>query len=111
MGVSPTCARQLDHDESPADDTRPAATVDTLRPHFRRRTVVCPLVPLFLVPFVTDAGAVREILSHLGEPTSPPRLMGARAPPLREMQGATMGKDEAQPQPVPDYEYHQRTAW
>jgi hypothetical protein len=36
---------------------------------------------------------------------------GSRAPPLCEMQGATMGEGEAQPQPVPDYEYDQRIAW
>jgi hypothetical protein len=42
---------------------------------------------------------VYDILTHLGEPTSPPRLMRARAPPLWEMQGATLGEDEAQPQP------------
>ncbi|MCC2867015.1 MAG: hypothetical protein LK562_04385, partial [Candidatus Accumulibacter phosphatis] len=28
-----------------------------------------------IIAFIADAGAVREILSHLGEPTSPPRLM------------------------------------
>ena len=37
--------------------------------------------------------------------------MGARAPPLWEMQGATMGEDEAQLQPVPDYEFHQPIVW
>jgi hypothetical protein len=64
-----------------------------------------------IIAFVTDAGAVREILSPLGEPTSPPRLMKARAPPLWEMQGANMGEDEAQAQPVPEYEFDQRIAW
>jgi hypothetical protein len=75
--------------------------------------LVCPRCggEMRIIAFITDAGAVREILSHLGEPTSPPRLMRARAPPLWEMQGATMGEDEAQPQPVPDYEFDQRIAW
>jgi len=54
---------------------------------------------------------MRTTLAPLGEPTSPPRLMRARAPPLWEMQGATLGEDEAQPQPVPDDESNQRIAW
>ncbi len=61
-----------------------------------------------IIAFVTDA--VREILSPLGEPTSPPRLMKARVPPLWERQGANMGEDEAQAQPVPEYEIDQRIA-
>ncbi|MEF8735995.1 MAG: hypothetical protein V5B35_05105 [Candidatus Accumulibacter necessarius] len=46
-----------------------------------------------IIAFLTDAGAVCEVLTHLGEPTSPLRLMRARAPPLRELQGATLGED------------------
>jgi hypothetical protein len=63
-----------------------------------------------IIAVITDAGAVREILSHLGKATSPPRLMKARAPPLRERQDANMGEDEAQAQPVPEYEFDQRIA-
>jgi hypothetical protein len=64
-----------------------------------------------IIAFITDAAAVCDILTHLGEPTSPSRLMRARAPPLWEMQGATLGEDEAQPQPVRGYEFDQRIAW
>jgi hypothetical protein len=46
-----------------------------------------------IIAFLTDAGAVCEILTHLGEPTSPLRLMRARAPPLWERQGAILGED------------------
>ena len=46
-----------------------------------------------IIAFLTDAGAVCEILTHLGEPTSPLRLMRARAPPVWERQGATLGED------------------
>ena len=38
--------------------------------------LVCPRScggEMRIIAFITDAGAVREILSHLGEPTSPPR--------------------------------------
>ncbi|KFB68215.1 hypothetical protein [Candidatus Accumulibacter vicinus] len=64
-----------------------------------------------IIAFLTDAGAVRDILTDLGEPTSPPRLMPARAPPLWEMQGATLGEDDPQAQPAPEYEFDQRIAW
>jgi hypothetical protein len=74
--------------------------------------LVCPRCggKMRIIAVITDAGAVREILSHLGEPTSPPRRMKARASPLGEMQGATLGEDEAQPQPVPDNKFDQRIA-
>mgnify|MGYP001195859436 CR=1 FL=1 len=41
---------------------------------------------------------------HTGEPTSPPRLMKARTPPLWEMQGqgAALSEDEPQSQPMPE---------
>ena len=61
-----------------------------------------------IITFIIDAGAAYDILTHIGEPTSPPR---ARAPPLWEMQGATVGEDEAPPQPVPEYEIDQRIRW
>ena len=38
-----------------------------------------------IIAFLTDACAVREILSHLGEPTSPPPIAPAQGPPLWEM--------------------------
>ena len=63
-----------------------------------------------IITFITDAGAVREILTHLGEPTSPPRLMKALAPPLWERQGATLDEDESQPQSAPKYEFDRRIA-
>ena len=64
-----------------------------------------------IIAFIIDAGAVRDILAHIGEPTSPPRLMPARAPPLWERQGATMGEDDPQAQLAPEYEFDQRIAW
>jgi len=75
--------------------------------------LVCPRCggEMRIIAFITDAAAVREILSHLGEPTSPPCLMKARAPPLWEMQGANMGEDEAQAQSAPEYQFDQRIAW
>jgi hypothetical protein len=54
------------------------------------------------IAFITEARAVRKILAHLGEPTSPPRIAPALGPPLREMSEA--GKDgfDSQAQPALD---------
>ena len=64
-----------------------------------------------IIAFINEAVAIREILGHLGEPTSPPRLLPARGPPLWEMQGSEIGEIDAQAQPAPDYEFDQRIAW
>ncbi|WP_245754506.1 hypothetical protein [Candidatus Accumulibacter aalborgensis] len=56
--------------------------------------LVCPRCggEMRIIAFITDACAVRDILTPVGEPTSPPRLMPARAPPLWEMQGGHHGR-------------------
>jgi len=64
-----------------------------------------------IIAFITDACAVRDILTHIGEPTSPPRLMPARAPRLWEVQGPTLGEDNPQAQSAPEYEFDQRITW
>jgi hypothetical protein len=61
-----------------------------------------------IIAFITEAPAVREILVHLGEPTSPPRIALPRGPPLWEI--ADVGQDgfDPQAQPAPDcYEFDQ----
>jgi hypothetical protein len=74
--------------------------------------LVCPRCggEMRIIAFITDACAVRDILTHLGEPTSPPRLMPARAPPLWEMLDATMGEDDPQAQSAPEFQFDQRIA-
>jgi hypothetical protein len=57
-----------------------------------------------IIAFITEAVAIREILGHLGEPTSPPRLLSARGPPLWEIPGTKPGKSDPQGQPAPDYD-------
>ena len=64
-----------------------------------------------IIAFMTERPAIRQILGHLGEPTSPPRLMPARGPPRWEMQDNAPGKIDLQAQPAPDYEFDQRIAW
>jgi len=40
-----------------------------------------------IIAFITDAPTARDILVHLGEPTTPPRIAPARGPPLWEATG------------------------
>ena len=73
-----------------------------------------------IIAFLPEVAVIREILGHLGEPTSPPRLMPARGPSLWEMPGGEPGEIDPQAQSVPDYaakqvpwrdEFDQRVAW
>jgi len=64
-----------------------------------------------IIAFITEASAIHDILGHLGEPTSPPRLMPARGPPLWDRQDSGPGEIDLQAQPAPDYEFDQRIAW
>jgi hypothetical protein len=64
-----------------------------------------------IIAFITEAVAVRDILAHLGEATSPPRMVPARGPPLWEMQDAGRNEFDLQAQLAPDYEFDQRIAW
>jgi len=62
-----------------------------------------------IIAFIIDA--VFDILTRIGQPAAPPRLMPAGARPLCEMQGATLGEDEPQAQSAPEYEPDQGVAW
>lgn len=48
-----------------------------------------------IIAFINEAMAVREILAHLGEPTSAPRMAQARGPPLLESHGDSVWKVDA----------------
>ena len=69
-----------------------------------------PLQSLMIIAFITEGAVIRGILCHMGEPTSPPRLMPARGPPLWEMQDSGSDAIDPQAQPVRDYEFDQRIA-
>ena len=64
-----------------------------------------------IIAFITEGTAIREILGHLGEVASPPRLLPASGPPLWEMAGAELGEPDPQFQLAPDYEFDQQVAW
>jgi hypothetical protein len=71
-----------------------------------------------IVAFITEAAAVQRILSHIGEPATPPRIAPARGPPSWEQDDSgTIVLDEERfqgdplAQPEPDYEFDQRMTW
>lgn len=73
--------------------------------------LICPKCggTMRIIAFIDEGEAIREILLHLGEPTTPPKLAPARGPPLREV---AMERD-ADPlaQPISEFEFDQRIAW
>ena len=48
-----------------------------------------------LVGLITEPATVRQILEHVGEPTSAPAIAPARAPPLKMMIGQGLAAPEA----------------
>jgi hypothetical protein len=66
-----------------------------------------------IIAFINEGPVIREILGHLGEPVSAPRLAPARGPPLWELpaDGQAEREPDPQAQPAPDYEFDQRVAW
>ena len=64
-----------------------------------------------IIAFITEGPAIREILGHLGVPTSPPALKPARGPPVWEVPGAGPGDINLSAQRAPDYQFDQRIAW
>jgi len=64
-----------------------------------------------IIAFITETVVMREILGHMREPKSPPRLMPARGPPLWEMPGSEPAEADPRAQPMPHDEFDQRIAW
>ena len=73
-----------------------------------------------IIAFITEAVVIQEILGHLGEPTSLPRLLPVRGPPQWEIAGVAPHESDPQVQPAPHHaakqipwrgEFDQRIAW
>jgi len=60
-----------------------------------------------IIAFINEGPVIREILGHLGEPSSAPSLAPARGPPLWEQPVDGQAEREIDPlaQPTPDYEF------
>ena len=73
--------------------------------------LICPKCggTMKIIAFIDEGEAIREILTHLGEPVDPPCVAPARGPPLWEAAGQC--GDDLLIQPLPEYEFDQRIAW
>jgi hypothetical protein len=54
---------------------------------------------------------VKSILTHLGEPTTPPQVARARGPPLWDPAPEPVANWDEAPAPVPDFVFDQRLSW
>ena len=76
----------------------------------------CPScgAPMRIIAFITDTPAIRQILDHIGEPSTPPPLATARGPPGWDSEETTQedpswGLPPVDPQP--DYDHDQSVSW
>jgi hypothetical protein len=67
--------------------------------------------PVRIIAFLTEAASVNPLLTHLGEPTTPPKLARARGPPLWDPVTEPVLRWEDAPAPVPEYVFDQRLSW
>ena len=111
--------------DAPAHVTSPtasAAGARTARYHwaillarlFATFLLRCPQcgAELRLIAFVTAAEPVARILTHLGEPSEPPRIAPARGPPAwDDLLEPLPNWDPLAAQPAPEFQLDQRISW
>jgi len=65
-----------------------------------------------IISFITRPDAIDRILSHIGEPTTPPPIAPARAPrPDDTSFDQTPGYDPDAAEPVPELNFDQTQSW
>ena len=117
IAATPTPAVPVAPDAAPAEPLHRKAARYVWALLLARIYEVLPLLcpkcggEMRIIAFITEGAVIREILGHLGEPISPPRLMPARGPPLWEMPDSGSNVIDPQAQPAPDYAFDQRIAW
>jgi len=138
--LRPAVTALAPHAVAPTSESRPAVAtaadepVDTIQRSPARYLWAMLLARLFdafpllcpkcgaemrIIAFITEAMAVREILAHLGEPPSPPRIASARGPPAwyEDAGSASHWEDDSAvpgdplAQPESEYEFDQRVTW
>ena len=60
-----------------------------------------------LVGFIKEPATVRQILEHVGEPTSAPAIAAAHSPPLEMKIGQELDAPEAVFEAIPELEFDQ----
>ena len=77
--------------------------------------LVCPHCggEMEIIAFITEVVPIQRVLSHIGEPTTPPLIAPARAPPDSgdaDFDQSPLHESE-QTEPVPEFEYDQTVTW
>jgi hypothetical protein len=77
--------------------------------------LICPRCggEMQLIAFVTEPASVKRILTHLGEPTTPPPVSPARSPPLSEAfdWDQTPAFDPVEAEPEAEFDFDQTVNW
>ena len=76
--------------------------------------LVCPNCgnEIRIISFITRLDSIERILSHIGEPTTPPPIAPARAPPFWEFAlDQSPAHDLDTSDPGPEFEFDQRISW
>jgi hypothetical protein len=61
-----------------------------------------------IIALLTEAASVNALLTHWGEPTTPPNVARARGLPLWDSVAEPVPHREDAPAPVPEYGFDQR---
>ena len=64
-----------------------------------------------IIAFLTEAASVNALLTHLGEPTTPPKVARAHGPPLWDPVTEPVPHRQHAPAPVPEYVFDQPLSW
>ena len=77
--------------------------------------LVCPRCggEMEIIAFITETDPIQRILNHIGEPTTPPQIASARAPPVEWDTDfdQTPFQESGQAEPVSEFEYDQTVTW
>lgn len=76
--------------------------------------LVCPNCKgeLRLIAFITERSTIEQILGHIGEPTAPPPVAPARAPPGTLIDDLNQRPPrEIDAEPVPEIDFDQLHGW
>ena len=77
--------------------------------------LVCPQCggEMEIIAFITEVDPIHRVLNHIGEPTKPPQIASARAPPneLEADFDQTPLQESGQAEPVPEFEFDQTVNW
>ncbi len=77
--------------------------------------LVCPQCggEMEIIAFITEADPIHRVLNYIGEPTRPPQLASARAPPVEWESDfdQTPLQKSGPAEPIPEFEYDQSVNW